>query len=97
MFTYSRLKHLGLLAMPSESVAPASISSQVSSSEYLSRPGLGLPVQNPQAAQNRQAGVLQNRELPRERGEVACDLTPPKTKPRFFLPPVGLGLLAGSS
>ena len=71
MFTYRRLKHLGLLAMPSESVEPPSISSQVSSSEYLSRPGLGLPGQNPQAAQNRQAGVLQNRKLPRERGQVA--------------------------
>ena len=31
---------------------------------------LCLAVENPQAAENRQAGVLQNRELPGERGEV---------------------------
>ena len=33
---------------------------------------LGLAGENPQAAQNRQAGVLQNRKLPRERGQVAA-------------------------
>ena len=31
---------------------------------------LGLAGENSQAAQNRQAGVLQNRKLARERGEV---------------------------
>ena len=37
----------------------------------LEPPGLGLAGQNPQAPQNRQTGVLQNRKLPRERRQIA--------------------------
>ena len=92
MLTYRRLKHLGLLAMASESVEPASISSQTSIKRVLEAARLGLAFQNPQAAQNRQAGVLQDRELPGEGGEIACELTPPNDEAALLL---AAGLLRG--
>ena len=69
MFTYSRLKHFGLLAMASESVEPGFDFVADVHQRVLKRPGLCLAFQNSQAAQNRQTGVLQNRKLPREGGE----------------------------
>ena len=74
MLTYRRSKALGALAMASESVEPPSISSQTSIRRVLEAARLALVFQNSQAAQDRQAGVLQNRKLPRERGQhLAAD------------------------
>ena len=46
---------------------------------------LTLPLQNSQAAQDRQAGVLQDGELPRE-GGLGLEFTPPIANERVFLP-----------
>ena len=83
---------LGLLAMASESVSPPSIASQVSSSEYLSRPGLDCSAR---MRSERRIGRPASWRMESWRvNAVSClDLTPPKTKPRFFLPPAGFGLL----
>ena len=63
MLTYRRSKALGHLAIASESVEPPSISSQTSIRLFFSGRAWLLPSRILQAAQDRQAGVLQNGQL----------------------------------
>ena len=60
MLTYRRLNALGDLPMASESVAPASISSQTSMRLFFRAPGFDCCSRMSQAAEDGQAGVLQN-------------------------------------
>src|SRR6478609_9208753 len=94
MFTYSRLKHFGLLAMPSERVEPASISSHVSSSEYLRRPPLACPAK---IRRLRKIGKPASCKIESCRVNVvrSRDRTPPNTNPRFFLAPAVSAFLRG--
>ncbi len=52
----------------------------------LEPPRLGLAFENPQAAENRQAGVLENRELPREGGQVLSGHAAEDETPFLLLP-----------
>ena len=82
MLMYRRLKTLGDLAIASERVEPDSISSHTSVRAYLRRAGLGLHFQNAEAAQDGQAGVLQNGQLP---GEGRHDLAAGAAEREAFL------------